>query len=168
MLLPPPCSQAYIYTRRFSVYTGLIWKMCHKTSCEFKGSTLIQRVLTSCIGDYILFDLLPLKASNFFSRPVLLWWLNYGRWGERAYSMHWDMRNTHKTLVGKSEEKWLLMMIIMMMSMGWDYVPELRPPTGLVFIPRWCMSMENHGVVMMLTEENSWFVHQSSLAILPA
>jgi hypothetical protein len=27
--------------------------------------------------------------------------------------------------------------------------------------------MENHGG-MMLTEENSWYVHQSSLAILPA
>jgi hypothetical protein len=28
------------------------------------------------------------------------------------------------------------------------------------------MSMENHGG-MMLAEENSWFIHQSSLAILP-
>jgi hypothetical protein len=28
--------------------------------------------------------------------------------------------------------------------------------------------MENHGGMMMSTEENSWFVYQSSLAILPA
>jgi hypothetical protein len=30
--------------------------------------------------------------------------------------------------------------MIMIMSMGWDYVSELRPPTGLLFIPRWYMS----------------------------
>jgi hypothetical protein len=29
------------------------------------------------------------------------------------------------------------------------------------------MSMEDHSGMMMMTKENSWFVHQSSLAILP-
>jgi hypothetical protein len=29
-----------------------------------------------------------------------------------------------------------MMMMIMIMSMGWDYVSELRPPTGLLFIPQ--------------------------------
>jgi hypothetical protein len=33
--------------------------------------------------------------------------------------------------------------------------------------PRWYMSMENHGGIIS-TIENSWFVHQSSLAILLA
>jgi hypothetical protein len=59
--------------------------------------------------------------------------------------------------------------LMMTMSMGWDYVPELGPPTGLFFIPQViaCMSMGSHGE-MILTGEISWFVHQSSLAILPA
>jgi hypothetical protein len=33
--------------------------------------------------------------------------------------------------------------------------------------PRWFMSTNNH-IEMMSTQENFWFVHQSSLAILPA
>jgi hypothetical protein len=57
--------------------------------------------------------------------------------------------------------------ICLLMSMGWDYASELRPLTGLLFTPRWYMSIESHGG-MIATGENSWFVHQSSLAILPA
>jgi hypothetical protein len=33
--------------------------------------------------------------------------------------------------------------LLLFMSMGWDYVSELRPPTGLLFFPRWYMSMEH-------------------------
>jgi hypothetical protein len=51
--------------------------------------------------------------------------------------------------------------LLMIMSMGWDYVSEFRPPTGLLFIPWWYMSTENHGW-MILTWENSWFVHQNA------
>jgi hypothetical protein len=29
--------------------------------------------------------------------------------------------------------------------MGWDYVSELRPPTGLLFISGWYMNMESRG-----------------------
>jgi hypothetical protein len=49
----------------------------------------------------------------------------------------------------------------MIMSKVWDYVSELRPPTGLLLIPKWYMSMENHGG-MISTEETSWFIHHSS------
>jgi hypothetical protein len=41
---------------------------------------------------------------------------------------------------------------------GWDYVSGLRPPTGLLFVPR----------VMILAADNSLLVHHSSLAVLPA
>jgi hypothetical protein len=34
--------------------------------------------------------------------------------------------------------------------------------------PRWNMNMENHSVMMMSTEGNSWFLRQSFLAIVPA
>jgi hypothetical protein len=51
-------------------------------------------------------------------------------------------------------------MTTMIMSIGWEYVSQLRPLTDL--LPRWCMSMENHGGTMMSTKENSWFFHQSS------
>jgi hypothetical protein len=57
---------------------------------------------------------------------------------------------------------------VMMIVMGWDYVFELLSPTSLMFIPYVLyMSVENHGGMMSL-KENSWFVHQSSLAIPPA
>jgi hypothetical protein len=52
-------------------------------------------------------------------------------------------------------------------SMGWDYISELRPLTSLLFISQMYVSIENHGR-MISTEENSWFVHQNSLAVLPA
>jgi hypothetical protein len=52
------------------------------------------------------------------------------------------------------------------MSMGWDYVSELRPPTGLLFTPRKYMTMDNHSE--MISTEGNWLVHQSSLAIPPA
>jgi hypothetical protein len=56
------------------------------------------------------------------------------------------------------------------MSMGWDYVSELRPPTGLLFIPRCFMSMENHGGITLTgkprkSKENMsqcQFVHHKS------
>jgi hypothetical protein len=51
--------------------------------------------------------------------------------------------------------------------MGRDYVSEVRPPTGLLFILGWCFSIENH-CGMISTRENSGFVHKSSLAILPS
>jgi hypothetical protein len=34
------------------------------------------------------------------------------------------------------------------MLMGWDYVSELQPPTGLLVIPRWYMGMECQGHAM--------------------
>jgi hypothetical protein len=40
----------------------------------------------------------------------------------------------------------------MIMLMEYDYVSEVWPPTGLVFIPQ-VVSMENHGG-MMSTEKN--------------
>jgi hypothetical protein len=56
-------------------------------------------------------------------------------------------------------------MMMMTMLMGWDYVFELLPWTGLLFILKWRKSTENHAG--MSAEEN-WFIHQSSSAILPA
>jgi hypothetical protein len=52
----------------------------------------------------------------------------------------------------------------MIMPTEWSYVSELRPPTRLLFIPQVIYKQENHGGIM--TE--NWFVHQSSLAIIPA
>jgi hypothetical protein len=39
----------------------------------------------------------------------------------------------------------MMMMIIIIMSTGRDYVCELRPPAGLFFISQVVMNMENHG-----------------------
>jgi hypothetical protein len=47
----------------------------------------------------------------------------------------------------------------MIMLLGWDYVSELWPSTGLLFMPH--MSMEDHGG-MRLAGENSWFVQKLS------
>jgi hypothetical protein len=48
-----------------------------------------------------------------------------------------------------------------------ETVSELRPPTGLSFIPR--VICETMVVMMMMPAgDNSWLVHQSSLAVLPA
>jgi hypothetical protein len=51
---------------------------------------------------------------------------------------------------------------------GWDHVCKLRLPTPYCSSPRWYMNMEKHAGMMMSTAENSWLVHQSSLAILAA
>jgi hypothetical protein len=52
-------------------------------------------------------------------------------------------------------------------SIRWDNVSDLRPPKGVFPPPPGDISMKNHNG-MMSTDENSCFVHQSSLAILPA
>jgi hypothetical protein len=70
----------------------------------------------------------------------------------------------------KPTEPWhglRLLFKMTIMSVGWDYLSELRPPTGMLFVPRWYMSMENHGE-MLCTGANSSCIHQSSLAIVPA
>jgi hypothetical protein len=43
-------------------------------------------------------------------------------------------------------------LFLLFMSMWWDYVSELWPLTGPLFISRWCVSMENNGE-MILTGE---------------
>jgi hypothetical protein len=47
----------------------------------------------------------------------------------------------------------MMVVMMMIMLMGWDYVSELRPPTGLFYPPRLYISMENHGGVMVSTEK---------------
>jgi hypothetical protein len=49
-----------------------------------------------------------------------------------------------------------------LIMMGWDYVSELLPPTGILFVPGWYVSM------VMVAGVNSWLIHQNSLAVLPA
>jgi hypothetical protein len=49
----------------------------------------------------------------------------------------------------------------------WDYFSE-PPPLKLYCDIWWYPSIENHDEMMMPAVENSWLVHQSSLAILPA
>jgi hypothetical protein len=34
-----------------------------------------------------------------------------------------------------AEEGTAVLLLLLFMSMGWEYVSELRPPTGLLFIP---------------------------------
>jgi hypothetical protein len=58
-----------------------------------------------------------------------------------------------------------MMYLPWLLSCRWG--ETMSPPTGLWFIHRWYMSMVNHGG-MISTQYNSWFVHQSSLAVLPA
>jgi hypothetical protein len=59
----------------------------------------------------------------------------------------------------------LPVLLIMFMSMGWDYVSELRPLAGLLFIPR--VIYEHGATVKWCRQKKSWFVHQSALAFLP-
>jgi hypothetical protein len=43
--------------------------------------------------------------------------------------------------------------VFVFMSTGWDYISELRPPMGILFMTKLYMSMESHGG-MILTGEN--------------
>jgi hypothetical protein len=52
---------------------------------------------------------------------------------------------------------------IMVMSMGWDHVSELRQPAGLSFIPQ---VIYEHGEAWRIDIDMGTFVHQSLLAIL--
>jgi hypothetical protein len=54
------------------------------------------------------------------------------------------------------------MMMMMFMLVGWDYVSELRHQRAYCSYCRW----ENHGRLKS-TEKNYWFIHQSSLQIIP-
>jgi hypothetical protein len=40
---------------------------------------------------------------------------------------------------------WVVTSCYWLIMMGWDYVSELRPPTGLLFIPQVICGMEGHG-----------------------
>jgi hypothetical protein len=44
----------------------------------------------------------------------------------------------------------ILFWYILMLSMGWDYISELRPPTGLFLSPTWYTNMENHGGMILI------------------
>jgi hypothetical protein len=76
------------------------------------------------------------------------------------------MKNKEVTYVRPA---WVLMMmmIIIIMSVGWDYVSELRPPKGLFFIPRMIYE-QREPRWNDANKENSWFFHHSSLAVVPS
>jgi hypothetical protein len=71
-----------------------------------------------------------------------------------------QMLTTELQLYNGDELKLLYFRYLFMLIVR-DYDSELRPPMGLLFTPRWQMSTENHGG-MILTGENSWFLHHSS------
>jgi hypothetical protein len=43
------------------------------------------------------------------------------------------------------------------MSMGWGYVSELRPPTGLLLAPMWYTRMEKHGGIILRGKNSCFF-----------
>jgi hypothetical protein len=57
-------------------------------------------------------------------------------------------------------------LMIMITSMRWDYVSELRLPTGQLFIPR--VIYGHRKPWWNFIDRENWFVGQSSLVILPA
>jgi hypothetical protein len=54
--------------------------------------------------------------------------------------------------------------MMLIISMGGDYVSKLLPPTAYCSSPRWWRTM----VELVVNRGNPSLVHQSSLAILPA
>jgi hypothetical protein len=69
-----------------------------------------------------------------------------------------------KVFISQLARLWLNSEVLdwLSMSMGWDYISELRPQAGLSFISILYMSMENHGGVIS-TGEHSLFTHQSTV-----
>jgi hypothetical protein len=55
---------------------------------------------------------------------------------------------------------------MMIMSMGWDDVSELRQPLGLLYIPQ--VIYEYGEPWWNDIDRDNWLIHQSSLAILVA
>jgi hypothetical protein len=47
-------------------------------------------------------------------------------------------------------------LLFLFMPMWWGYVSELRPPTGLLFIPQVIMVMESHGGIILTGENHKW------------
>jgi hypothetical protein len=45
------------------------------------------------------------------------------------------------------------MLWFMFMSMGWDYISELQPQTSPLFTPRWYMSVESYGIMILTGEK---------------
>jgi hypothetical protein len=65
---------------------------------------------------------------------------------------HWSPSRARRIKFLKSHPISLRPMLLLFMSMGSDYVSELRPLTGILFILR-MIRMESHGG-MIFTEEN--------------
>jgi hypothetical protein len=58
----------------------------------------------------------------------------------------------------------MMIMIIIIISMGRDYVSELRPSTNIFFIPQ-VIDLYEHGEPWWNYRGNSRFIHQMSLAV---
>jgi hypothetical protein len=54
---------------------------------------------------------------------------------------------------------------MIIMPMGWDYISELRPPTGLLLILSDSDTWATRIKVEWYRQENYWLVHQSSVEI---
>jgi hypothetical protein len=65
--------------------------------------------------------------------------------------------NKHK----KSKKSHFLLMM-MIMSVEWDYISDCGHQRAYCSYPRWYTSMESQSGMMMLTQENTWLIHQSS------
>jgi hypothetical protein len=65
-------------------------------------------------------------------------------------------------------QKWPSRPIDWLIMMGWDYVSELRPPMGILLIPQVICEHGEPWWWWCQLGDNSWLIHQSSLAVLSA
>jgi hypothetical protein len=62
---------------------------------------------------------------------------------------------------------WEQKRMMMIMLKEWNYVSELQPPTGLLFIPKVIYSYAHGEPWWNDIDRGKWFVHHSALTILP-
>jgi hypothetical protein len=61
----------------------------------------------------------------------------------------------------------ILPVAYLFMSMGWGYVSELRPLTGLLFIPRWYTSKRSHDGMILTGETEELGVKTVQVQLCP-
>jgi hypothetical protein len=112
------------------------------------------------------FPLLPTQThfglfSHHSAHPLLLLQVSGGGICLHIYFFTFYLINAINVSVAVKLILLLLLQLMMVMPMGWDYISELQPPTGLLFIPQ---LIYEHGKPWWndIGRGNSWFVHHGN------
>jgi hypothetical protein len=95
----------------------------------------------------IIFAALIYALHNYYSKDFQFWMQGkkYFCWNHICNKLRLCLILTELDVLQLQMKYFLRKLSDWLITVGWDYVSELRPPTGPLFIPEWYVNLKSNG-----------------------